>query len=171
MTTTILLDTMIAGGVFSYIGSNDQTKAKNWMAACYKLTNGVADRAFAIPTPVFFEYASWNEAASHAIEKIRVSKKKNPLFQYIDYSITPDVLFAAARYRARCDGRKILLGDSLIAAYCLVYGYRLVTMNEKDFPRKYFVSEAVVNCPSPDTHYSDRTVMHLLSPKLAEWNV
>ncbi len=168
----VLLDTTVAAGVVSYLNpngnSNPSDKSENWKNCVRKLVEGVSGASIAIPTPVFYELASKDKKIYEALENIKNQRTPSNLFRYCNHSITSQVLSAASKLRMLSGIGGSQMIDSILAAYCLVFGHLIITPNQKDFPQRFFDVKAMCLAPMP-TNKSERTVLFLLEPKLAEW--
>lgn len=168
MPKIVLLDTDVSAGVLSYLGKNkDVTKAKAWYDCIRSLIADVAEPRLAIPTPIFYELAARDAAMLEAIAAISSDVKRNAIFAYINHSITPHTLLEAAKYRVECG--KISKNcpswvDASLAAYCFPHGHYLITMNQKDYPDKFFEVKRICLAPLP-TAASERKVIFLLAPR------
>lgn len=172
---TVLLDTTVAQGVVGNLYEPAETrtteKCAQWMDCIESLLKKYQQKRLVIPTPVFFELAARNPQAFQAYQKAYTNRQPTLLFGYCDYSITPRMMWAAARLRSEA-GQKHApsFADALLGAYCLLEeGYCLITCNEKDFSPKYFEVKGMVLAPMP-TETSERRVVFLLSPKSGSWS-
>ena len=181
MEQLVLLDTTVAAGILSNLTSKDQaSKRDRWKTCILDLIKTESNPRVTIPTPIFFELASWEERWHQAITELLRQPTHSRFFEYINYSIKPQILLTAARYKFLCRQKKHSNGekqyeenkrgwvDSLVASYCLTYGYHLITINQKDFPEKYF--EVKNHCLAPlITEKDQRKVVFLLAPRQEKW--
>ncbi len=175
--SVVLLDTMVAAGVFLFGDTSGKREA--WRDAVLKLIDG--DYRVAVPTTVFYELkardSSWYQWCHDKANASAVS----PVFQYINYSVTSEILSLSAAYRLLCGERdrnnksadkeiqqRVGFGDAILAAYALKFGYWIMTINQKDFPNQFFQAQAIGLAPVPNGK-SERRVIYLLSPKVDEW--
>lgn len=169
----VLLDADISAGVLSEKVYNRQSKADFWMEAVKELVVGLDNVSFIISTPTFYELAAKDVDMNKAIEDLRESDGEGfAIFRYINYSVTPDVLMLASKYRVVCkkyNFQGVSFCDSIMAAYCLKHGHDLITCNSKDFPPCIFDEQKIVTAPLPRRE-SRRKVVYLLSPNHEKWN-
>lgn len=182
MSDIILLDSGIAGGLLS----NTPSLASRWQQLITDILPKIPNGKIAVPTPVWFELAQWAPEWHKKIQEEianRNSGHPNPLYEFAGYSITNSILMDAALYRCCCrsqqntsdlatlkgDKEKISFIDSIIAAYCLKFGYYLLTLNQQDFPEKFF--ELKDTQLSPRGNQLNRQFACLLKPKISAWQV
>lgn len=180
MSDIVLLDTGVAAGFLS----NNRPLAKQWEQLLVQVLIQVPQSKVAIPTPVWFELAQWSTDWHKKIQ-LEIEKKSlgtsSPLYEYAVYNIANSVLMDAAFYRCCCLGRqnssdtgemknkveKISFIDSIIAAYSLKFNHYVLTLNQQDFPEKFFVLKDVLI--SPRGSKLDRQFAYFLQPKTTEW--
>lgn len=165
----VLLDTNIVAGLFSVskLGPHVEHEKKIWRDAVRSLILTVSSKCLArVPTPVCYELMSINKRWYSFI-----TTSKENLFQFSAGGINNDVLMKAAEYSLQTfcvspDGKeqKIKTMDPLIAAYSLIAGHYILTLNQQDFPESHFTvaGTKVITLSGKTAKY--RVILYLLKP-------
>lgn len=178
MTNTVLLDTNVVGGLLS----NVKGVSEAWDTTFDHLKTILPDTKFTVPTPVWYEVAQWHPNWHKKVLQ-NINDGCPGLYQYAAHGISNRLLMDAAWYKCQTrssannpdlrslngrDSSKISMVDSLIATYCLNYGYYVLTLNLQDFPEKFF--EIIEILCAPSTTDFQRDLVGLLKPKQAVWH-
>lgn len=177
MSKIILLDTGIVGGMLSDVNGT----SSKWNELVENMLGKIPGSKYVVPTPVWYEIAQWHpDSYKTTQEKIKIGCPD--IYQYANYTITNNILMDAAWYKcqtrlstnnpdtkgtANKNKDKISMTDALIAAYCLRYGYYVLTLNNQDFPEKFFEIICIKNAPSTTDYQRDFAA--LLKPKQLVW--
>jgi len=169
----ILLDTMVVAGMFAVTKQGGgvewiEGRKKNWRTAVDNLTAKVGEGVILkVPTPVCYELMCWNEGWYK-----QVTSGRNPVFAYAKNNIHSKFLLMAARYSVECRVEyfdstkyKVKTMDPLVAAYSMVFGYYLLTENQKDFPESHFSVVEIEPLVLKEKKGQVRKVLYLLQPK------
>lgn len=177
MSNIVLLDTGIVGGILSEVDG----ASLPWNNLVEEMLEKVDDSRYVVPTPVWFEIAQWHPGSYKSVQE-KIAAGSPGIYQYAGYTIPNNILMDAAWYKCQTRSKdnnpdtrgtaggnkdKISLTDALIAAYCLRYGYYVLTLNNQDFPEKFFEIVHVANSPSTTEHQRDFAV--LLKPRQLIW--
>lgn len=180
MSNITLLDTGVVGGLLS----NNSQKQKVWNQFVTEMIQKISNCRFVIPTPVWLEIAQWNTSWYRKVLQEISSKGvsvQNPLFESAGKYIANPIIMDTALYlcmtrekqhKEDCDGihktkNKISFIDAIIASYCLKFGHFIITLNQQDFPDKFFEIVDMKSCPR--SNGLTREFAWLLKPRVSEW--
>lgn len=163
--------------------SEKDSGGTQWTAFIVDIIKSMHDPRCVIPTPVWFEIAQWHPKWHKKIQS-QISLpdlSREAMYQYVGHSISSNILMDAALYSCEVRGQQNtenLAGmtggsgkknfvDAIIAAYCLNYDHCLLTLNQSDFPDKFF---SVIDMRvSPRGTSLKRELAFLLRPKSEYW--
>lgn len=176
MSNVVLLDTGIVARIYS------PSTGKKWEEYLSETVKAISDVRIIIPTTVCYEFAqshqNWYDFVQEKIENNRLGKP-DPAFAYAGYNIPKWVIYRTAKYlietresnpspeKAPDQKNKISFVDATIAVYSLEFGYYIFTLNQCDFPPKFF--DVVEEKISPASTKLSRVFGYLLKPKIKEW--
>lgn len=171
MPKIVMLDTNVASGFLGKTTASKEADAEAWTTCITGLVAHIQNSEIVLPPPVIGEVAAKNRNIYSAVEEIagavRDGGSVGSVFAYIGLPISSTAQLRAARYRLdvgqHCDAASPDYVDALLAAYALMKGHAIITMNQKDFPEKFFRVGGMCLAPMPNPK-STRRIVYLLHP-------
>ncbi len=151
----------------SKTGSYVEKEKRLWQEAVMSLVSNISPECLIkVPTPVCYELMAMNQSWYD-----HVTRYPKPLFSPASEAIPNTVIKKAAHYsfETNCnsfDGekQKMKTMDPLIAAYSLLGGYYILTMNQHDFPESHFTVRNLQILSLQGKNGKYRSILYLLKP-------